>query len=230
MTRLSYLLITLPLLGSPVSLLGAKHLAAATASPLEALGMLARSSAIESKCRMLDTRERYELNGYLARAEVASAARYPIEDAKSAVASGRRQGEAAACSANSQRELRDTLGAAREAMAKVKSRSLSSKKINALTARSLPRSSARTSRGSLEAYENQAMAYFVERRCRHLGNREVRDFWLRIVRDYQAAVRAHGLAIVRHVQNEAEAQAENLDCNGSSVRLVRAAYTQSRVF
>ena len=158
MTRLSYLLITLPLLGSPISLLGAKHLAAATASPLEALGLLARSSAIESKCRMLDTRERYELNGYLARAEVASAARYPIEDAKSTVAWGRRQGEAAACTAESMRELHDTLWAAREAMAKVKSRSLSSKKINALTAPSLPRSSARTSRVSLEAYESEATA------------------------------------------------------------------------
>ncbi len=230
MTRLSYLLITLPLLGSPISLLGAKHLATATASPLEALGLLARSSAIESKCRMLDTRERYELNGYLARAEVASAVRYPIEDAKSTVAWGRRQGEAAACTAESMRELYDTLWAAREAMAKVKSRSSSSKKINAVSAGNLSRPSARASRGSLETYENQAMAYFVERRCRHLGNREVRDFWLRIVRDYQAAVRAHGLAIVRRVQDEAEAKADNLDCNGSSVRLVRAAYTQSRVF
>src|SRR4029079_7005983 len=185
MTRLSYLLITLPLLGSPLSLLGAKHLAAATASPLEALGMLARSSAIESKCRMLDTRERYELNGYLASAEGASAARDPIEDAKSAIASGRRQGEAASCTADSKRELHDTLWAAREAMAKVKSRSPSSKKINVGSAGNLSRPSGRPSRGSLDAYESQAMAYFVERRCRHLGNREVRDFWLGIVRDYQ---------------------------------------------
>jgi len=230
MTRLSYLLITLPLLGAPVSTLGAKHLAAATASPLEALELLAKSSAIDSKCRTLATGDRYELNGYLARAEVASTARYSVEDARSAVASGRQQGEAASCSPYSKGEVRDTLWAAREAMAKVKSRSSSSKNRKAISAGKLPRQPARAMRLTLKAYESLATAYFVERRCRHLSRGEVRDFWRRTVRDYQATVRTYGVYAVRRAQNNAEAKAQNFDCNGSSVRLVRAAFTQSRVF
>src|SRR5262245_36944845 len=53
MARLSHLLITLPLVAAPVFAIGLKPLGAQTASPLEALELLAKHNAADTKCSSL---------------------------------------------------------------------------------------------------------------------------------------------------------------------------------
>jgi hypothetical protein len=235
MPKLSHLMISLPLMAVPLSVIGLKPVAAQTVTPVEALELLAKSSAVDAKCKVLPQTEREELNGYLAKAEVATTARSSVDDAKTAIMLGRKSGEVAACGPASAGEVAGTLAAAREAMAEVRrprSSSMRARKV----ARYAPRDTAQPAqieiRGSsgLKLYARQVMAYYVERRCKHLSAGSARNFWRRIVSSYESAVRSYGPQRVARIQSRAEADAGTWNCGERSVRLVEAAYDMSRRF
>jgi hypothetical protein len=235
MARLSHLLITLPLMVTPVFTLGLKPAAAETATPIDALELLAKASAVDAKCKVLPSSGHDELNGYLARAEIATTARYSVDDAKQAISLGRSSGDVAPCSPTAGDEVQATLAAAREAMVEVQSRSspVRAKRVASLTS---PKETVQPDRpdkrasGALGLYGRSAMAYYVERRCRHLSSGETRDFWHRIVESYRKVVNVYGAEAVARVQGRAEADADTLDCGEPTVQLVKAAYSQTRRF
>jgi hypothetical protein len=212
MPKLSHLMITLPLMAVPLSVIGLKPVAAQTVTPVEALELLAKSSAVDAKCKVLPQTEREELNGYLAKAEVATTARSSVDDAKTAIMLGRKSGEVAACGPACAGEVAGTV------------------------ARYAPRDTAQPAqieiRGSsgLKLYARQVMAYYVERRCKHLSAGSARNFWRRIVSSYESAVRSYGPQRVARIQSRAEADAGTWNCGERSVRLVEAAYDMSRRF
>src|SRR5437773_886980 len=116
MAKLSHLLITLPLMAVPAMALALRPAAAETVSPIEALELLAKSHALDAKCNALSSNQQEELNRYLAKAEIATTAQYPVDEARTAMIAGHKSAEAAPCSPTAAEEVKETLAAARDAM------------------------------------------------------------------------------------------------------------------
>ena len=72
MPKLTYLLVTLPLMVLPATAFAVKPALASTAAE-EAVRILSRAKAADRQCDILSSSERSELSRYTARAEVAAA-------------------------------------------------------------------------------------------------------------------------------------------------------------
>ena len=233
MGRLLHILITLPLIVSPLSLLAGDPSHAATLSQADALRLLAKSKAADTKCNILGANEADELASYLARAEIAMAQRNSVEDTQSTIAVGKTLGSAASCDTATTDEVNGTLDAARRAMAAVEE--AESRDSQSLFRVKPGRAKAEESAGSrmtvtVERYRQQAFAYYLERRCRHLPARQARSFWSSIVRQHGAALRRDGGRKVAAALRRAEASAESTPCGSESRRIVRAGYSESSAF
>ena len=79
--------------------------------------LLARSQALDSKCRFLDASQRDQLLGFVSKAEVALVSKSSVETSKSTFAAGHAEGLAASCSETEKTEMLSILAAASEASA-----------------------------------------------------------------------------------------------------------------
>lgn len=233
MARLLHILITLPLIASPLSLLASNTLHAETLSQMDALRLLAKSKAADAKCQVLPSGDADELGSYLARAEVAATQRGSVQDTQGTIAVGKALGEAAACNDRTAEEVTDTLDASRRAMAAVEDPRTMRRQSAASSSRTLARSEDSLSERlpvTIKGYRQQAFAYYLERRCRHLTSRQARSFWSSIIRQHRAALRSDGRKAVATVLRNAEAAADDMSCGVQSRRIVRAEYSQSSAF
>jgi hypothetical protein len=232
MGRLLHMLITLPLIVSPLFLLASGPSHAATLSQADALRLLAKSKAANTKCNILGAVEADELASYLARAEIAMTQRSSVEDTQGTIAVGKALGSAATCDTGTADEVNGTLDAARRAMVAVED--AESKNSRSVFRVKPDRAKAEESAGSrtvtVDRYRQQAFAYYLERRCRHLPARQARSFWLSIVRQHKAALRRDGGRKVAAALRRAEASAESTPCGLESRRIVRAGYSESSAF
>ena len=215
MLKFSQLLITLPVLALPLTTLATKPALAETVGIERALELLAKSTVVDNKCNVLTVSEREELSTYVAKAKVAAAEKTTVAVTRSALASGRKEGQAAACGAETSYEVKETLTAAREA-------------INAATqeerAHAEPVVAARTpaQKGSLSTYGRVIEAYFLERRCTYLSKRKINSFYKAVVKGHFAMVSEFGKPAVSSVMRTAEARAKAQSCNGSGEARVKA--------
>lgn len=229
MLRFSQLLITLPLVALPLWGFAPKA-AAEAVTQLDALRLLAKSRAADGKCKTLPAAEADELNGYLARAEIAAASRNSVSEVRSTIALGKALGDTASCSAATSEEIGATLNAARQAMAAIEPRP--AKEEAEVVASPAPRRAAPTpspetrNRNSLAAYGRHAFAYYVERRCEYLSRRDIRSFWTAIIREHKAALGAYGGPAVARTLRRARAQAEEIGCDAAGRQLVRSEYVK----
>ena len=233
MARLMHILITLPLMAVPVSLLAADSAHAATLSQMDALRLLAKSKAADTKCRVLAPADSDELGSYLARAEVAVTQRGSVQDAQGTIAVGRSLGDGAACDSRTAAEITDTLDAARRAMAAVAERETTREQDSKRPRRvavETERTAATRQPVTVKHYRDQAFAYYLERRCQHLSAREARSFWKSIVRQHKAALRNAGGKAVASALRKAEISADGMSCGAQSRRIVRAEFSQSSDF
>lgn len=230
MPRLAKLFITLPVLTLPFWDAAPQARADAVMSQIDALRQLAKSSAADRKCRILQAPEAEELSGYLARAEIAAASRQSVGEVRSAISLGKTLGGSAACSANTSNEIRATLDAARQVVAAAKPADASEEdnmvEAPVATDRSRLIAAPRPRTASLADYGRQAFAYFIERRCEYLSHRDVRAFWAAVVREHRAALSAYGRRAVVRTVKRAEAEAERMECGARSRQIVRAEYTR----
>ncbi|MGE0239626.1 MAG: hypothetical protein AB7S59_12980 [Parvibaculaceae bacterium] len=231
MLRLSKILIALPLVALPLSGLAERAGAEAMMTQLDALRLLAKSRAADGKCKILPTAEADELNGYLARAEIAAASRHSVSEAQSTIALGKALGDTVSCTAATSGEVGATLAAARQAMAAVKQPRRAEADAETNSGESpAPRPAERAPESrrsaSLADYGRQAFAYYVERRCEYLSRRDIRAFWTAIVRQHKAALGAYGGPAVARMLKRVRAQAKEIDCDASGRQLVRSAYTK----
>jgi hypothetical protein len=233
MGRLLHMLITLPLIVSPLSLLVGESAHGATLSQADALSLLAKSKAADTKCNILGPGEADELASYLARAEIAMTQRSSVEDTQGTIAVGKTLGAAASCDPATAEEVNGTLDAARRAMAAVEE---AERRDSQSIFRSKPDKT--KSKGdvssrmavTVERYRQQAFAYYLERRCRHLSARQARSFWSSIVRQHEAALRRDGGRKVAAALRRAKASAEDTPCGSESRHIVRAGYSESSAF
>lgn len=226
MRYLNRFLITLPLLLMPLPLVIASSPASAAGTAAqEAVRILSRARTADSRCQFLSRQERAELGRYTARAEIAAASQISAAAAKAAAAAGRSEGKSAACSEDTRADVRETLQAAREAIA----------------ASNPPRrktGAAQTTDGEdedlkkqrpvrLDHYRSVVTAYYVERRCRHLSKPQADRFWRAIVRIHKSTVLHSGAGAVSRVMRRAERAAGSVSCGHDSTVMVKAGFAES---
>ncbi len=229
MPRLTKFFITLPLLSLPLWGLAPELHAEAALNQMDALRLLAKTRAADGKCKILAAGESDELAGYLARAEVAAAARHSVSEIQSTISVGKALGDTAACSAATIDEVGGTLSAARQAMALARQPAIAEEEDSAdepAVRRQVHPQDEQRSRISLAAYRRQAFAYYVERRCEYLSRRDIRAFWVAIVREHKAALSAFGGPAVAGALRRARAEASEMVCDSKGRQLVRSEYTR----
>jgi hypothetical protein len=219
MLKFSQLLITLPILALPLVALSAKPALAETVGLERALELLAKSTVVDNKCNVLTVSERDELSTYVAKAEVAGAEKTTLAVTRSALASGRKEGQAAPCGTEAGNEVRETLIAAREAIngAEQEKSSVAQPAVVIQTP---------ASRGSLAVYGEVIEAYLLERRCTYLTKSKMNSFYRAVLKGHFAVVSEFGKAAVSKVMRAAEAQANAQSCNGVGEARVQAGFAE----
>lgn len=235
-TSLPRTLITLPLLALGLAVLSAGHAAASGKAAGEAVRLLTSARAADLRCNYLSAAERAELSRYAARAEVAAASQSGVAVARKAAAAGMTEGGAATCSAELEADIRETLAAAREAVAQATSagagqtvpvsRPAQPDVGTAAQAPSRDRRMQRRVTGSLTHYEQAVRAYYLERECRSLPKAAARQFWKGIVQLHKATVAALGAARVAPVMREAERRARTSSCGARALAEIRQGYRE----
>lgn len=226
MRTASKIIISLPLLaGAWMVGIGSMSAAVQDLRPSEAVELLARSEAIDVKCRYLGSAEHEELRDYVARAEVAVASQTSAARAGAAINKGSAAGKAAACGRESEITVRATMDAARRAISASRNAQRQAAKPSVQTA-SLRTNDPAASTGSKTArYARLAAAYYVERRCKHLSHAQAVDFWKRIVRMHKSVLSSHGPDALARAKSSAIAKSKSMRrCNSNSAKLVRASY------
>jgi hypothetical protein len=116
--RLSHIVISLPVLFCAAQLSQPISLAqAATMDAAQATEMLAKSHAINVKCKVLDAVQSQNLKDFVARAEISLAEKASVSIARKAISSGKAQGAVAVCDDARKKLVNDVLAAASAAVA-----------------------------------------------------------------------------------------------------------------
>ncbi len=206
-------------------------------TPAQALRVLAQAKAMAAKCGFLDEAGRMELSGYVARAEVVTAARQGVKAAEGALSDGARAGKKSACAAEDGELVSAALTAAREAMRASRSatrgRSGRERRRSARVESARPRPSgarnvrlsparrpARTvaviragkGREGLARYVSMTARYYRARRCRTLGYGEAMRLWKKVRNAHYALIRSAGPQAVARAKARARAIARRRPC------------------
>jgi hypothetical protein len=232
MTRLKLapLIVTLPLLTVALSVTAIKPAVAAQGAAAEAVRILSRAHAADRKCSYLSPAERGELSRYTERAEIAAASQSSAAAAKSASKAGKAEGAKGRCSADLEADVRETLIAAREAVASVGSSVPSPKtsikpQRNAVQGESDGGSGRLTGKG-LKLYAQVVRAYYLERKCRSLPRGDANRFWKGVVALHKSTVAANGVKSVAQVMRNAEAGASGSSCGGKARGQIVSGYAR----
>lgn len=218
--KLTYLIVALPLLG----MLTLQPALAAGGAAAEAVRILTRARAADHKCGYLSAAERNELSRFTARAKIAAASQSSAGAAKSAAAAGRAEGSLGRCSADSEADVRETLVAARDAIAAAAPPAKAGRSNKKTPAMAADKSQRPAGRG-LKFYAAAVRAYYLERRCRSLPRNDAGRFWRGIVVLHKAAVSAHGKKAVAQVMQRAQSSVRNASCGTTSGTEIAKGYS-----
>lgn len=249
MNTVKPLLISIPLI-LVWALLLTKPAFAEQLGPADATEHLAKARATDAKCKFLAETDHEELSGYAARAEVVVASKEGVDVATSAVKTGELAGEVMPCNPDSERLVRSSLDAGRQAASSSRSAAVAEPESEPRApARLDPNASqiiggigndaearpgsyslfeASQSRRSLARYRHEATAYYLELKCRHLRDRQVREFWDMIVLKHEAMLQAYGGRRVMRARMEAENVAARRACGPQSASFIGSAYAGMR--
>jgi hypothetical protein len=211
----------------PVTSLAVKPALASTAAE-EAVRILSRAKAADRNCNVLSSSERSELSRYTARAEVAAASQSSAGAARSAAGTGTAEGKGASCTAATAADVRETLEAAREAVAE------SSRQTAAAPAkRRAPETRAaqkaetaptRSGSGGLGFYSRVVKAYYLERQCNSLSRYQVSRFYDRVITLHRETVAQSGKSAVNRAVRNAERHAANASCSANQLAQIERGY------
>ena len=231
--------IVMPLLAAGVmSITIGVHGARATApmTPAQALRILAQARAMDAKCKFLGESGHMELSDYVAKAEVATAARQGVEAADGAMKSGEQAGKASSCDPESGDLVTAALQAAREAMRQARSARPARRQAAARSAAARPKernvrlvprakrksdlvayvrppkSKRAASSGSIGRYVAMTSDYYFARRCKTLGYGQAMRLYQRVKSAHYALIRSAGAAAVARAKARAIAMAARRSC------------------
>lgn len=203
LSPLRRLMLIVPLLALPAAPGLAAELSAA-----EGLEILAMAKTADSRCKVLSRSEHAELASYESRAEMAALTLLDRGTRSKAIAAGKARGRSVTCSASLARDIRDTLGAAREAVAQADRSQPQAEPRRAAVAP--PQGQAAPL--SLAAYGTVIRPYYADLRCRSLGKAEAARYWRAIVRLQRGMVAKFGASAVAAAQARARGAAQRLGC------------------
>jgi hypothetical protein len=222
--KLAHLLVTLPLVAVPMTLVAAKPSQAAVTAAEEAVRLLSKAQAEDRRCGFLSGAERSELSRYADRARAAATAQSSALAARGGAAAGMSEGRASGCSEDLRADVRETLEAARAAAAEANRASAPRPASAALAAggRDDPPATVR----GLGFYASVVGAYYLERRCRSLSRSDAERFWKGVVRIHREAMAEHGQAAVARVMLKAERDAAASACGSRAIARIGRGYEQ----
>ena len=224
MKMLSRYLITMPVALFPALVLFGGELHAQSAPAQQAVEILSRAKAADGKCQVLSAGERDELARYSARAEIAAASQVSVDKARAARSRGETAGKSADCSSNTTADVRETLTAAREAIAVTDAKPTAPRVSKAKPARKADPKPGKPGGSGLSAYGQIVAAYYVERQCRHLSRGDADRFWRRIVKLHRATVARYGASAVAPLKRSAERQARRASCGTTTLSQVKSGF------
>jgi hypothetical protein len=214
--RRATLLISLPFILSANILFGMQSQAMATELPAEqATELLAKSQALDAKCKFLSNAERDDLASFVARAELSLAQRESVALTKQALARGYKAGNSATCSAAEHTDILNILVAARTAVAQAPHVMIQPKKIRTSTkVETAPHNvSPPQSNASLASYAKMTQTYYLARRCGSMSPRAISNFYRTIVRTHNKVLSSFGRAAVASVMQQSESKAGTQRCS-----------------
>lgn len=219
--KLAYFLVTVPLAILPAGLAVTPAHAGVTAAE-EAVRLLSGAQTADRKCSYLDPSERQELSRYTARAEIAATSQASPRAARTAADRGIASGRAATCSPAMEADIRETLVAAREAVAAANAPSTPAKPklMKAKAAAAPPKSALKVTaaHGGLRFYSRVVKAYYLERECLSLSRTDGKRFWNGVARLHREVLARNGRNAVARAMAEAGRAAQGSSC-GNAVQV-----------
>lgn len=216
-TILAVLALALPLAPFPQAV-------AAASDEAQAVKLLVQARTADTRCKFLSKTLHNELVSYAARAEVAANGKIPASQVRAAFSSGTSVGRAMPCNEATRKDVAETLEVARDAIRG------SDASVEEPPERSAEEDTVARATGEAEdsfafSYQSLVKAYFVERRCRHLSEKQDIRFWKQVVSRQKSLARKVGASAVARQTRAAEAAADGLRCGGKTRRMVNAAFT-----
>jgi hypothetical protein len=239
---ISVALAVLPLTLAPVK----PVMAQAMLGPGDAAAHLARAHDAAEKCGHLNAALRSELSDYVNMAEVVGAASVGPEEIVRLIEEGRQQGRDMVCGAETEELAASAIEAAREALSLARSvpairdtivetpavepvaveQEQAARVIEPAKPAQQPETVKPKSSGTeveLIQYAQATAAYYVERRCQHLGGERAMRFWKQVVSRHNAMLSRHDRAAVAQAKARAISMAEaSGSCSDRTRRMVSA--------
>jgi len=197
---------------------------AAASDESQAVKILVQARTADTRCRFLSKTLHNELVSYAARAEAAANGKIPASQVRAAVSAGTAAGRVMPCNDATRKDVAETLEAARDAIRSADaSPGESPDRTN--DEEMISNSAGEGEDAFAFSYQSLVKAYFVERRCRHLSEKQDIRFWKQVVGRQKSLARKLGTGAVARQTRAAEAAANVLRCGGKTRRMVNAAFT-----
>ena len=212
--------------------------------PGEAAAHLARAHGAAEKCGHLTAELRNELSDYVNMAEVVAAASVGPEEIVRLIEEGRQQGQNLACGSGTEDLAISAVNAAREALqqaeggVEIRDTIAETPAVEPVAVeqeqaarvvepqqrvREASKPEAAGSDADLIRYAQATAAYYVERRCQHLGGERAMRFWQQVVSRHNAMLSRHDRAAVAKAKARAISMAKATGSCGSKTRRIVSA-------
>ena len=233
LSKLSTILVTLPLLALPLSAMAVRPAMAAGNAAAEALRILAKAQAADAHCNYLSSSEKSELSGYAMRAERAATRQGATAAARDAARAGVADAKAASCAPELEADVRDTLQAAREAAVASKARDAQPGS-QPVAAEPTPEPHAVPADvavqpmkgGRLGRYAEVVRAYYLERECRSLPRADADRFYQAVVDLHRRTLNPGSRSAMARAMADAERQARQASCGGRVLAEIERGYQE----
>jgi hypothetical protein len=219
--------------------------------PAAAAAHLAKANAVAGRCGHLTAELRDELSGYAGMAEVVVAGQVGSDQVMRVMKQARKQAGGMTCGVETEDLALSAMEAAREAMNQTAGQTPAMRStiaevpvieveeeaaqvVNASipdqaeitvepAIKPKPEPRKKQAAGSLNPYVQATAAYYVERRCQHLGHAAAVRFWRKVVSKHDAALSSHDRVAVASAKARAISIARSAGaCGARTARLVRA--------
>ena len=202
----------------------------ASAEPIaaeQATELLARSQALEEKCKFLTAAQREELSAFVAKAEVAMVAKSSANSTKSLITIGRAQGKSATCTDAERADLIDIISAAQQATSRkieVVQASVANKPNVMATQIEKSKPTISVFKKPIDVkpepiktdfgqYAQLTQRYYLARRCNSMSYGAITGLYKNVVSTHRNVVANFGVPAVRNVMKQSEHKANAAICS-----------------
>jgi hypothetical protein len=194
----------------------------------QATQLLARSQALEEKCKFLTMAQRDELSAFVAKAEVAMVAKSSVKSTKSLINNGRAQAKTATCTDAERADIVDIISAAQQATSRKaqmvqtpvanKPVALATqverpKPLNSIFKKPIVEVKPEPIKSGLGQYAQLTKRYYLARRCNSMSNSSINSLYKNVVSTHRTVVASFGVPAVRAVMQQSEQHANAQHCS-----------------